>query len=212
MYGQAHEPVPNADHDSQAIPHTRGRSRVQQEAVLITKRQEEDLREAGASFQSLLLDFDAAQTWHDWNRVWEALNRVLDQVGSRQGCLRAGLDTVVQGPLHALQHAWHDVSSWPTALTAAQDSLRNQLSPPVASCFPILSLKFTQAEASDTFRHGVHRGKSVVWLADKLVSGAIATTDANMTLDAVKWDGEVWSLNNRHLKALHLYIREVHPE
>ena len=33
-----------------------------------------------------------------------------------------------------------------------------------------------------------------------------------MTLDVVAWHGEWWSLNNRHLKALKLYLREIHPE
>ncbi len=90
--------------------------------------------------------------------------------------------------------------------------LHGQLRRPVKSHVPILSLKFTQAEASDKFRNGPHKGKTVIWLADKLVRGDIMATHLSMTLDVVKWDGELWSLNNRHLQALLLYIREVQPE
>ena len=49
-------------------------------------------------------------------------------------------------------------------------------------------------------------------MSEELVRGDKSVNDPCMTLDVVAWHGEWWSLNNRHLKALKLYLREIHPE
>merc|ERR1711879_580216 len=64
----------------------------------------------------------------------------------------------------------------------------------------------------ETFIHGVHAGWLVEDVAQDLINGRLKTTAPEMTLDVVWYHGRYWSLNNRHLHALKIYLRAVQPE
>mmetsp|Transcript_124772 Transcript_124772/g.388409 ORF Transcript_124772/g.388409 Transcript_124772/m.388409 type:complete len:156 (-) Transcript_124772:73-540(-) len=91
--------------------------------------------------------------------------------------------------------------------------LRDQLRGPSKRVeVPIHAIHFTQRSASDTFAHGPHAGRLVKDLVEDLVSGRVRTTEDSMVLDVVLWHGDYWSANNRHLKALKLYLHRITPE
>ena len=49
-------------------------------------------------------------------------------------------------------------------------------------------------------------------LADLLTRGIMKLSDDSMVVDCMFWHHEYWCSNNRHLKAMTLYLREVRPE
>ena len=49
-------------------------------------------------------------------------------------------------------------------------------------------------------------------MAQDLIAGRLPVEDDSMILDVVLHHGRHWSLNNRHLHALKLFLHEVQPE
>merc|ERR1712125_109285 len=91
--------------------------------------------------------------------------------------------------------------------------LRRELEPPEETIdVPIQDLSYTHADANGVFSHGDDAGKSVAEVVEELVKGDRETTDARQVLDVVRYHGSLFSLNNRHLKALKTYLEHVHPE
>jgi hypothetical protein len=77
---------------------------------------------------------------------------------------------------------------------------------------PIEQINYTHDFAMDVFRNGAHTGLHVHDVTDLLVGGQLRPTHESMQLDCVYYHGQYWSLNNRHLKALNLYVAQVQPD
>ena len=112
-------------------------------------------------------------------------------------------------------HTWRDPAQWDIALPTLVEMLRQHLDPPTNSStlsLPIEAIRYTQKGCSVVFRHGVHANRTVQHVADDLVAGRLRPTDPDMALDVVFYHGHHWSLNNRHLLADKIYLKEVQPE
>lgn len=166
----------------------------------------------------------------DWMFLVTALERLRSGLGGPpdqvQDCIevvkrsmprcercRAACDARVLAPLRLLERAARDAPLRPEAAAGVRGMLRGQLDAPQASVLmPIQDVRYTQDHASGSFAHGPHSGRSVVDLAEDLACGRVQTTEDSMVLDVIFWHGEYWSCNNRHLKALKLYMRMAHPD
>ena len=181
---------------------------------MFTHTEEEALAALAETLRALrtsIADADDGQTWH---RVWESMIAVRGcQAKVQCNNCRADVAKCVLQSLTVLEDAWHDVGTWGSAKARVDEMLQLRLEAPKGTTdVRIECIKYTQAWASDTFRHGVHAHQRVDDIAEQLVNGQTKPTDENMILDVVYWHGDYWSLNNRHLHALKLYLRQVHPE
>ena len=81
----------------------------------------------------------------------------------------------------ALDRAWYDFSAWPSALEGVQCVLRERLCMSTETTeIPIQAIRYTHNRASDTFKHGLDRGRLVEHVADDLVSGRKPINDPSM--------------------------------
>mmetsp|Transcript_27786 Transcript_27786/g.82951 ORF Transcript_27786/g.82951 Transcript_27786/m.82951 type:complete len:508 (+) Transcript_27786:90-1613(+) len=187
----------------------RGRSRTKREPGLVTQDEREDWAACVDAMEELR---SALTGFPDAFKVLECVDRVQRKAPRCEHC-RADWEKAVWAPIQALEDVWRNVSLWSGASERVLDMLRGQLEAPLAhTILPIHRIRYTQRWASDTFRHGSHALRSVVDVAEDLVSGRIQVLEDSMVLDVVWFHGEHWSCNNRHLKALKLYLREVQPE
>lgn len=102
---------------------------------------------------------------------------------------------------------------WEAARKQVQEVLESRLQAPSKTIeVPIQDMRYTQRKASHFFKHGVHQDRTVESVKEDLLAGRIRIDADEMTLDAVRWHGAYYSLNNRHLKALTMYLQEVPKE
>jgi len=153
-----------------------------------------------------------------WDSVWlflDEVERVLSKSKWRCDQCWRDMESSVMTPLRALREAWHDHESWPAELRNVKDMLQRHLDGPGRTqtvCLPIEKLLYTQSRSQDTFRHGKHRGQSICEVAELLYQGNLrADQHVEMILDVVRFHGDFWSLNNRHLKACKEFMSKVKP-
>ena len=193
----------------------RGRSATRHHTQGPTQDEFEDWRRLAIFLRQLIDRITQAESDENWESVWAALESAsqLSMPTCEFWCV--DVHDIVLAKLHALRDTWLSqvYEQWWIALSHVKDMLRSRLNVPDAVEYvPIQKIRYTQSQASDSFRSGLHAGQRVEDVAQDIIAGRLRPTDESMTLDVIHYHGSYWSLNNRHLHALNLFVREVWPE